>query len=56
MTTTIIGTEATHRSGIGDFGATRESKLRLESDPFQIQEVLHGRVNLHHAKDDVDTK
>lgn len=33
MMTTIIGTEATHRSGIGDFGATRESKLSLESDP-----------------------
>ena len=40
MTMTIIGTEAIHRSGIGDFGATRESRLSLDSDPFQMHKAL----------------
>jgi hypothetical protein len=34
MMTTAIPTEATHESGIGDFGAVRESKLSLASGPL----------------------
>jgi len=42
MTTTTIGTVTIHRSGIGDFGATRESKLSLDNDAFQMHEALTG--------------